>query len=581
MFSKKKKEENELIDDLVETDTFLDDDESIGDTEASNVAGDFGKTPRKKLPGWVIIIVIAVIVVIAIVGSKLAGSNKKDAASSLTVSKVTKSDIKEVYNASGTVESENTKTYYSPVTAPISQCTAVLGQSVKAGTQLVTFDTTNLERDNQQAQLSLQSSLNSSQTSREQNAKSIDAANASSAASADSVNAMADKVNSLGAQVDAAWAQYQQNQADATAAEPALAQKRSELQESIDEQNAVIKTCQDTITNVETGYVGRRADLDAAKAKPEKDRTEDDKATIQALEKIFEDYDKAVKDLPAAQEQLASDTAEMASLTNNVDDAGYAELQAQYDAAYAEWQAAYNAISSTPAADSGMSASQLSALNISDNMAELSALTPAELVAKGKEGMKADMDGVIASVEAAAGTSAAQGGALFSIASTQNVRVSLEVSPDDYDKMKVGNDVTVKIGDYTYKGTLSKVNKIALNNAKGNPVIGAMVHINNPDENVCIGATAKITMTVAEADNVLTVPSEVINSSTDGEFVYVIENGVVKEKSVTLGTASTTKIEIKSGLKEGEQVVNDLNVDIKKGMKATAVEKTADPASNK
>ena len=81
-------------------------------------------------------------------------------------------------------------------------------------------------------------------------------------------------------------------------------------------------------------------------------------------------------------------------------------------------------------------------------------------------------------------------------------------------------------------------------------------------------------MTVSEANDVLVVPTEVINTSSDGDFVYVIENGTVLKKPVELGTASTTQIEIKSGLKKGDKVVNDLNVDIKEGMKAVAAEKT-------
>ena len=82
-------------------------------------------------------------------------------------------------------------------------------------------------------------------------------------------------------------------------------------------------------------------------------------------------------------------------------------------------------------------------------------------------------------------------------------------------------------------------------------------------------------MTVAEANNVLVVPTEVINTSSEGDFVYVIENGVVKKKPVELGTASTTQIEVTSGLKKGDKVVNDLNVDIEDGMKAIAA-----PAKN-
>ena len=103
-----------------------------------------------------------------------------------------------------------------------------------------------------------------------------------------------------------------------------------------------------------------------------------------------------------------------------------------------------------------------------------------------------------------------------------DVLVKIEVSPDDYGKMKLGSQVTVTLAGSTYKGTLSSVDKIALPNAKGNPVISARIHIDNPDENLCIGASAKIKMTAAEVKNVIVVPTEAVNASSEGDFVYVL-----------------------------------------------------------
>ena len=101
-----------------------------------------------------------------------------------------------------------------------------------------------------------------------------------------------------------------------------------------------------------------------------------------------------------------------------MDDAGYTALKAQYDEAYAQWQSAYTAAGGS-SASVGMSAAELNNLDISDNLAELAALSPEELLEKGKEGMKADMDGVIASVDALQTNMATQGVALFTIASTE------------------------------------------------------------------------------------------------------------------------------------------------------------------
>ena len=559
-FRKKKKQhdEEELeIMDLME------------DMDLSEPDGLSDKPPKKKLPGWVIVPIIAGVAVAGIgISALVGGGENKSAAQNLSVVEVKKESIKEVYNSSGTIESENTKTYYSPVTAPIANLNAKVGQIVQSGDLLVTFDTTNLERDNQQAQLNLQSAYNTSQAARDKNAQAIDAANAANAELANQANALADQVNALKAQMDAAKATYDANAAANASSETQT--RIAELQGQIAELNTQIRNYQNTIQTLSVVYEGSGKTYSEAIATPEDKRTDAQKKLISDIDT----YNAAVAELPNAQASLAAAESELTSL-NTVDDAGYAALAAQYESAYAQWEAAYNAANAAASQSSaGMSSSEMANLAISDNLAELAAMSQSELLDKAREGMKADMSGVIASVEVLQTNAAAQGAAVFSIASTENVRVKVDISPDDYEKMTVGTPATITIGEHKYEGTLENVNRIATNNAKGNPVIGAQIHISNPDEYICIGATAKVSMTVAQSDNVLTVPIECINTSTSGDFVFVIENGTVKKKPVELGTASTTAIEVKSGLKEGDQVVNDLNVDVTEGMKATAVPST-------
>lgn len=527
-------------------------------------------TPQKKLPAWVILPILVAVIFLAWGISLLAGGQKESGTGTvLNVAKAQKGTVKETYNSNGTIESENTKTYYSPVTAPIKECKAVVGQPVKSGDLLITFDTTNLERDNEQAQLTLQSSLNTSRATRAQNARAIDAANAASAQAAEQANALADEANALAEQVDAAYAQYQSNQQTAAQQTEQNAPRIQEIQIQIQGYEGTIAAADETIGAYERGYAGRQVEINEA-LENVKNGTAD--AAQQQIVTDTENYEQALETKKETQVLLDEANSSLAALeVPAADDAGYAELQAQYEAKYAEWQAAYQAAGAT-AAETGMTSSELENLDISDNLAELAALTPEELLEKGKEGMKADMNGVIASVDALQTNSAAQGAALFTIADTEHVRVKIELSPDDYDKMKPGLEAEVTLAGNTYKGTLTDVDKIAVPNEKGTPVIGARIRIENPDENICIGATAKVNMTVAEAKNVVVVPTEAVNASTDGDFVYVIENGVVKEKPVQIGTASTTQVEVVEGLKEGDLVVNDLNVDIHPGMKAVANE---------
>lgn len=526
--------------------------------------------PKKKLPAWVIVPILAVVVLIAWGLSTLAGGQKESSSGTvLNVTKAQKGTVKETYNANGTIESENTKTYYSPVTAPIKECKAVAGQPVKAGDVLITFDTTNLERDNKQAQLTLQSSLNTSKAAKAQNAQAIDAANAASAQAAEQANALAEEANALAEQVNAAYEKYQSNQQAAAQQTAQNAPKVQALQTQIEGYEGTIASAGETISAYERGYAGRQVEVNEALEAVENGTAS---AAQQQIAADTENYEQALETKKDTQSLLDEANASLAALeVPAADDAGYADLRAQYDAKYAEWEAAYQAAGATVPA-TGMTASELGNLDISDNLAELAALTPEELLEKGKEGMKADMDGVVASVDVLQSNSAAQGMALFTIADTEHVRVKIEISPDDYEKMIPGTEAEITLAGNTYKGTLTDVDKIAIPNEKGTAVIGARIRIEDPDENICIGATAKVKMTVAESENVIVVPTETVNASSDGDFVYVIENGEVKEKPVELGTASTTQVEIVEGLQEGDLVVNDLNVDIHPGMKAVANE---------
>ena len=306
----------------------------LNTTDAGSTSG--AVSAKKKLPAWVIFPVLAAVLLLAWFLSLFAGGKTEDSVGTpLNVVKAEKGTVKEVYNSTGTVESENTKTYYSPVTAPIKECRAVVGQTVKAGDLLVTFDTTDLERNNQQAQLTLQSSLNNSIAARAQNARTIDAANAASAQAAAQANALAGEVNSLVSQVDSAYAQYQANQQAAAQQAAQNAPKVQALQAQITSYNEAIASADAVISSYERGYTGRQVEINEALA------AEDPDPVQKQIIKDTEDYNAALQSKSDTEELLAQAQDSLDALgVPPADDAGYADLLAQYEAKYAEWQAA-------------------------------------------------------------------------------------------------------------------------------------------------------------------------------------------------------------------------------------------------
>jgi len=529
MFKKKQQQENYSS----EEDILLDDTEEELPEFDEEI-----KPPKKKMPGWVIIPVLAILILVFYIGSRVFGGASQSVAQLETV-KVKKDDVKEEYTTSGTVNSEKTKVFYSPVNAPVLICNAEVGEAVKAGDLLVTYDTTTLERDNRQSELNALSTKYSNQDTVEQASRSAASAAAAESQTASSIAGVKKQVQTKQAEVDSLQSIANSSQSEAAKNAAAAAEIEKKMTENLDNQSKQRAVKENAEREPQDASAAAQATNELANLEIAYRDLENKLATVGST-----DASGTAQALEAAKQELASLQNSLSELQNSSQSGGAA---------------------------TGTTEAQKKNMQVAENLNELTQLSTEELLAKGKEGIKAEYDGIISDVQVAEGTSAVQGGQLFTLVSNQDVAVKLEVSANDFDKLSTGTQAVVKIGQKTYQGTLTSIDKIALTNEKGNPVIGAKVHINNPDDDIYIGVNAKVTMTVAEQKNALCLPNEVVNTSADGDFVYVIENGIVKKQMVELGVASDSSVEIVSGLKEGDQVISDVSGDLDEGMAAIAV----------
>ena len=211
-------------------------------------------------------------------------------------------------------------------------------------------------------------------------------------------------------------------------------------------------------------------------------------------------------------------------------------------------------------------------LQVNNNLTELEAKTLDELIAEGKKGIQAEFTGVISDSKIVDGAAVTQGMEMFTLESTEDVSVSVTVSKYDIDKIKVGQKAKVTIAGKTYDGTLTKINKVAIPNEKGTPVLGAQVHIDNPDQDIYLGVDAKVTIVGNEAKNAVLLPVELVNTGKTGSFCYVVEDGKVAKRTIETGIASDSYIEVKSGLKKGDVVITDSPDTLTEGLPVEAKE---------
>jgi multidrug efflux system membrane fusion protein len=79
----------------------------------------------------------------------------------------------------------------------------------------------------------------------------------------------------------------------------------------------------------------------------------------------------------------------------------------------------------------------------------------------------------------------------------------------------------------------------------------------NPSQRLWPGQFVNVTLTVRSQANAVMVPSQAVQTSQKGQFVYVVRNNKVEMRPVTIGRNVGNDIAIDSGVQPGEVVVTD------------------------
>ena len=410
-------------------------------------------------------------------------------------------------------------------------------------------------------------------------------------------------------------------QADATAAQAAraeavqkayaAAQKKyqnetlpayqTQLNTLADEMNQAQTTYNQTETDYQMAFQtwsSEQSDENAAALDVAESARNDAQIAYQNAKSAYEDYKTQKPAAPAMNDvnseiisdgneadSIFSDSAE--TVTNNGSDttvtADTSALEAELEKAsntLAELQSRLSSQQAVAESDpSAVTAEEKEKMEITNNLSELDQMSAQELVEAAKKGIKADFNGVITKVSVVEGATTALGTELFTLQNTDKINVNINVSKYDYDKLKEGQSADITLAGKTYEGEVTSISHVATQNEKGASLISADVRIKNPDDDIFLGVDAKVTIHAEEADDVVVLPSEVVNIGKDGSFCYVIENGVITRRDIITGISSDDYVEVTAGIKEGDEVIRDLG-SLEEGMQAeAALHESADNGS--
>lgn len=171
--------------------------------------------------------------------------------------------------------------------------------------------------------------------------------------------------------------------------------------------------------------------------------------------------------------------------------------------------------------------------------------------------VKAPFDGVVGERIANQGESLPIDGKILALLDTSHVEIAAQMPAADVIRMKVGQVANVTLegfGDRVFSG---KITRISPTTQAGSRSIPVYVEITDRHEALRGGLFGTGSVTVQEKGHALAVPAAAMRKDDQGDYVLVVENGVLVRKPVgAVRTWSRGELVEVKGLESGMTVVS-------------------------
>lgn len=502
------------------------------------------KAKKKKLRRRIVAFAAVVLIAAFFIRNSIVAKNANPV---VYTTEASVEDVEQTLRTGGTVKSMESKSYFAPVSVPVSEVMVSAGDKVKKGDVLLKYDETALAQTRQEAELKLASNEGNYDSSIYKNNQYI---------------------------------------ADLSEANTNL----DVLDQQIEDNENYLKELNKKIEDKKAWYANQGALLQVSLLEWEKTIQDEkqalDERNAEEAQRDMNDKEKREKEEKddAANGQIASDEEVYLGLQQEVQYNAYEQqnnqeirdLQreaADVEALIADYKE-YRAQMESQKTSSESGVLDAGSKDKLEADTELQKLENGEILAAVdtvEKGVLADFAGVVTEVEIEEGATPAKDGKLLVLESMENVVVRVNVSKYDLEKLAVGQRAEVDIAGKTYEGEVAKIDGMATVNNNGNAVVGVDITIENPDDGIFLGVEAKVNIHTALAEGVVAIPMELINSDREGDFVYVEDNGIVTKRRVTMGISSENACEIKEGLAAGEKVILSGGAELEEGMAVTAI----------
>lgn len=477
------------------------------------------KKKRRKAPA-IIAVIVVLFLVLRIVSCSVAGNQM----AMVTTTQALRGDLQESISTSGTVLSEEVKVIFAPVNGTLAEVNVEAGDAVKAGDILVSYDMEQMERTLRSAALQLERST----------------AGYNGTLANNSENQA--KLNEANINLGVLNQQIADNEAYLKQLQNTLNQSQRETSNALAAQSYNISQQLNSLDPSDDGYNEALSNLQSQQAR------------VQYLQQVANSSDYVVQmqqEIADVQERLA----------------GYQEYKARMESQKASSEATV------------LDSYDRTQLNADKELADMSYQETEREYYIAKAGVTAEFDGIVTACMALPGSGVVQGTQLMTLESSDNLKVSFNASQYDLERLEIGQLADVVISGRTYQGEISRINRMAERNASNTPMVGVEIHLLEADENIILGLDARLTIYTHKVENALLIPVEAINADRDGDFLYVVEDGIIVKKPILCGISSDIYTEVLEGITEEDVIVLTAYGDLEEGMAVAVIPDGTNPGT--
>jgi multidrug efflux pump subunit AcrA (membrane-fusion protein) len=167
-------------------------------------------------------------------------------------------------------------------------------------------------------------------------------------------------------------------------------------------------------------------------------------------------------------------------------------------------------------------------------------------------------------------TGGAQGGELFYVVNLDSLEVFVTVPEEDAQFVQDGQPVQLTFSEMPGQTFQGKVTRTSDSLSQQTRMLLAEIRATDPQHRLRPGMFASVQMRYKAPNPGILIPGDSLITTARGEFVPVVQNGVVQMRSVHVGRDLGSQVFVTAGLQNGDMVVVNPSDLVKEGVHVTA-----------